>query len=92
MVRRGVPERVAMQLAGHKTRSVFDRYNIVSSGDLKTAAVPATRADRDKKGTIRDGFAVDRKRNLEDCSVNLEAPPGFEPGMEVLQISPGSLL
>jgi integrase len=38
LVRSGVSENTAMRLTGHKTRSVFDRYDIVSGDDLRQAA------------------------------------------------------
>jgi integrase len=42
MRRAGVHETTIMAITGHRTRSMFDRYNIVSEQDLRDAIVKTT--------------------------------------------------
>jgi hypothetical protein len=37
LVHSGNPEKLVMKISGHKTRSVFDRYHIVTSDDISAA-------------------------------------------------------
>jgi integrase len=68
MVRAGIPERVAMMISGHKTRSVFDRYNIVSDTDLKIAASKQEAYLETQMGTILGTI-----RDFEDKRGNVKA-------------------
>ncbi len=66
-----VLENVAMRISGHKTRAVFDRYDIVSGKDLADAAGKMERRLNDSLGTISG-------TNLPDADDPRKPPEGLE--------------
>lgn len=68
MVRSGIVERVAMMISGHKTRSVFDRYNIVNDTDLKLAAQKQQAYLQAQKGTITGTIHEIDEKNEVGCN------------------------
>ncbi|HKW34796.1 MAG TPA: hypothetical protein VJN92_17430 [Candidatus Acidoferrum sp.] len=70
MIRRGVPQKTAMKVSGHKTDTIFSRYNIVSEADIRDAV---RNIKHGAKAEIHSYFTV-----AQECSNSEEAAESEE--------------
>jgi integrase len=70
LVRAGVPEVVAMAISGHRTRSIFDRYNIASESDLAAAMASIASYHREHAEMPAKVIALRRAQSLQDGREN----------------------
>lgn len=58
LIRAGVDRSVAMKISGHKTESVFNRYNITSQKDLREAARSLSKYtdEKNSQSTTKEPF------------------------------------
>jgi integrase len=52
MIRAGIPEKQAMRISGHKSRSIFDRYDITDERDIQIAGQKLARYLEGKGGVV----------------------------------------
>jgi hypothetical protein len=60
--RAGIPRKVAMEISGHRTESVYRRYDIVSKRDLMNAALKLERYLENEHQSTQQG---NKKANTE---------------------------
>ncbi len=86
----GIPEGVAMKISSHKTRSVFERYNIVNDADLQLAAQRQEAYLQTQKDTISSTIGDFQQKkghgNNRNPLKSLVPPAGIEPAAHGLGI------
>ena len=68
MERASIPRKVAMEISGHRTESVYRRYDIVSRRDLMSAAAKLER------------YLENEQRSAQEANANQEADKQTEYG------------